>query len=97
MEQHQTKTLRLSSVIIKTIVTQAFNTSFIYYIFYLIFQTNPLGKYGLVNQVLNLVTVSGFISVALQVFPPGLLIKKVMNRFKYRPDKPINLFQIQLN
>ena len=97
VEQHQTKTQRLNSVIIKTICSQALNTSFIYYFLYLIFKNNPLGTHGLVNQVLNLVTVSGFISVIFQIFPPSLLIRQLTNKYKYSPDKPINLFQIQLN
>jgi len=84
MEKHKTKSDRLSSLIIKIIVTQTINTSFIYFILYILTPTNPLGKAGLVKNVSDLVIVSGFISVVLQIFPPGYLIAKVQNYFRYQ-------------
>lgn len=55
---------------IKIIVTQTINTSFIYFILYLITPVNPLGKAGLVKNVFNLVLVSGFINVIWELISP---------------------------
>ena len=83
MQKHKTKSERLNSLIIKIIVTQTINTSFIYFILYLIAPKNPLGKTGLVKNVFDLVLVSGFISVSLKIFPPSYLYTKLRNQYKY--------------
>jgi hypothetical protein len=97
MEKHKTKSDRLTSLIIKIIVTQTINTAFIYYIIWVMTPTNPLGKAGLVKNILDLVIVSGFISVVLQIFPPSYLAKKFINDYKYKDKDYINMFQVQLN
>ena len=97
MEKHKTKSDRLTSLIFKIIVTQTINTAFIYYIIWLMNPSNPLGKAGLVQNVFNLVLVSGFISVVLQIFPPSYLAKKFINNCKYKGKQYINMFQVQLN
>ncbi len=70
MEKHKTKSDRLSSLILKNVVTQTINTSIIYTILYLIEPSNPLGTFGLYKKVFSLVVVSGFISLAMQAFIP---------------------------
>lgn len=70
MEKHKTKSDRLSSLILKNVVTQTINTSIIYTILYLIEPSNPLGYFGLYKKVFSLVVVSGFISLAMQAFIP---------------------------
>ena len=97
MEKHKTKSDRLNSLIIKIIVTQTINTAFIYFIIWLRTPSSPLGKAGLVNNVFDLVLVSGFISVVLQIFPPSYLAKKFINNYKYKDKECINMFQVQLN
>lgn len=97
MERHKTKSDRLSSLIVKTIITQFINTSIIYTILYLMKPSNPLGTFGLVSKVTSLVVISGFISVAMQVFIPKNVVMGLINRWKYPEDKPVNLFQLQLN
>lgn len=83
MERHKTKSDHLNSLVIKIIVTQTINTSFIYFILYLISPSNPLGKAGLVKNVFDLVLVSGFISVVQQIFPLGYLLTKLKNKYRY--------------
>lgn len=97
LEKHITKTNRLRSLLIKNIITQTINTSFIYAILYLIYPEMPLNSFGLVSKVTSLVIVSGFISVAMQIFIPMQVIFECINKMRYKPDKPINLFQFQLN
>lgn len=97
MERHKTKSDKLSSLIFKTILTQTINTSIIYTILYLIKHTNPLSAFGIVSKIVSLVVVSGFISVAMQIFIPKVLVMGLINRWKYPEDKPVNLFQLQLN
>ena len=84
MEKHKTKSDRLNSLIIKIIVTQTINTAFIYYIIWLMTPSSPLGKAGLVKNVFDLVLVSGFISVVLQIFPPNYLATKLYYNCKYK-------------
>ena len=97
MERHKTKSDRLSSLILKNIITQFINTSIIYSILYLIRPSNPLGAFGLYSKISSLVIVSGFISVALQIFIPKHLIMGWINKWKYPEDQPVKLFQFQFN
>ncbi len=83
IERHKTKTQRLNSLIIKTIASQTLNTLFIYYILYKINPGNPLSQNGLVSKIVDLVMVSGFISVVMQIFPPMLIFNDCLNRYKY--------------
>lgn len=96
-EKYKTKSGRLSSLVIKIIVTQTINTAFIYYTLWLMSPSNPLGKTGLYKNVFDLVLVSGFIGVFLQMFPPIYLVKKWINNYKYKDKELINMFQAQLN
>lgn len=82
MEKHKTKSDRLKSLISKTIVTQTINSSFIYLILYFIQPLNPLGEYGLVNKVVSVVIVSGFVTVAMQALRPQQLWAKISKRHK---------------
>ena len=83
IERHKTKTQRLNSLIVKTIASQTLNTLFIYYILYHINPINPLSQNGLVSKIVDLVMVSGFISVILQIFPPMLILNDCLNRYRY--------------
>ena len=83
MERHKTKSDRISSLIVKTVITQFINTSIIYFILFLIRPSNPLGTFGLVSKINSLVIVSGLISVALQIFIPKHTLMGFYNRYKY--------------
>lgn len=97
LEKHVTKTNRLRSLIIKTIITQTINTLFIYFILYHVNPRNPLDNFGLVSKVTSLVIISGFLSVALQVLIPFNQIMDLINGCRYSKDKTVKLFQYQLN
>ncbi len=83
MEKHRSKTEKLSSLTTKIIVSQTFNTAFIYYILYLVKPSNPMGKGGLVSNIYNLVLVSGVLNVVLQAIPPSYYINKIKYWWKY--------------
>lgn len=70
MERHKTKSLRLTSLIIKMVISQFLNTAIIYSILFLMKPSNPLGTFGLVSKITSLVTISGLISVLMQIFIP---------------------------
>ena len=97
MERHKTKSDRTGQLVIKIVITQTINTSIIYSILYLMKPINPLSTYGLVNKIKSLVIISGLISVIWQMVLPTTTIANFLNARKYTSDKPINLFQIQLN
>jgi hypothetical protein len=97
MESHKTKSERSGSLLLKIVITQTLNTSIIYSILYFIKPIDPLSTYGLVTKINSLVLVSGFISVVWQVLLPTYTITAFLNARNYTPDRPINLFQIQLN
>ena len=82
MERHKSKTDRLASLIIKIIITQTINTAFIYYI---LLPKNPLYAKGLYSAIFDLVLISGFLTIVLQMFPPSYIVKKIINAFKYGP------------
>jgi hypothetical protein len=98
MEKHQTKSLRLRSLIVKTIVSQAINTCFIYGIIHLIKPSyNILSSNGLVYQLISLVIVSGLVTLFLQVFTPFVYLSRAINHYTIDKNQPIKMFQIQLN
>jgi hypothetical protein len=72
MEKHQTKTRRLKSLILKTIITQTINTVFIYGIVYIIQPSgNILSTQGLGPQITGLVLVSGIVNIIVEFLIPA--------------------------
>ena len=57
---------------------------------------NPLSTYGIVAKINSLIVISGLISVGLTILPISSITRYFTLR-KYTGDKPINMFQIQLN
>ena len=95
MEKHKTNSDRLATIIIKNIITQTINTVFIYYI---LLHNTPLSGKGLYVTIYNLVVVTGFITIGLQVFPPSYIWRKSKNWWKFRhSQKTYDMFQIDLN
>jgi hypothetical protein len=97
MERHKTKSERTGQLIIKIVITQTINTSIIYSILFVLHPSNPLGPYGLVLKINSLVVISGLINVIWMIVNPVQTLTNILNSRKYTYDKPINLFQIQLN
>ena len=97
MERHKTKSDRTGQLIIKIVITQTINTSIIYSVLYLMKPIAPLSTYGIVAKIKSLIVISGIISVLWTVFQPFMTLANFLNKRKYTDDKPINLFQIQLN
>jgi hypothetical protein len=96
-EKHKTESDRQLSLNIKTIITQALNTVGTYAILYLIDPVNPLSQFGLVNKILNLVVVAGAVNLFYYIVLPVQLFKWLINKCRYQPDKPVHMFQIELN
>lgn len=97
MERHKTKSDRTGQLILKIVISQFLNTSIIYSILYLLKPMMPLGTYGMVNKINSLIVVSGAINIAFQIVLPSYTIPYFLNKRKYTDDKPVNMFQIQLN
>jgi uncharacterized membrane protein len=97
MERHKTKSDRTGQLILKIVISQFLNTSIIYTILYLLKPLMPLGTYGMVNKINSLIVISGAINIVFQIVLPSYTISYFLNKRKYTEEKPINLFQIQLN
>lgn len=87
----------MSSLMVKTLITQSINTCFIYIILYFMQPTNPLGNVGLVNKVISLIVISGLIDLLLNIFIPKHKLLEIINRCRINDNGPINMFQIDLN
>ena len=96
-ERHKTRNDRLRHLIYKTIISLSINTVFLYAILNLVKPSNPLSSLGLVTKVMYLVILSPIINLIWYIILPMSLIYNIINRFKYRPDQKINLFQYQLD
>jgi hypothetical protein len=70
-------------MIIKTVITQFFNTAVIYYIISLVMPSPLLSDKGIVLQVTSLIVISGFIQIITNIIYVPDIIKKVMNRLNY--------------
>lgn len=82
---------------VKTLTTQAINTSFIYVILYIIEPSNPIGSFGLASKIISLVVISSLASLLLNIFIPVQTISALINKCKINENAPINLFQADLN
>jgi hypothetical protein len=96
-EKHKTKSDRVGSLILKIVISQFLNTSIIYSILYLIKPVDPLSTYGIVSKVASLIIISGLFNLVWYIVLPTSTIYSLIYRYKYPADKPINLFQYQLN
>ena len=95
MERHKTSTDRLATLIIKNILTQTINTVIIYYI---LLHDTPLTENGLYVTIYNLVVITGFLTIGLQVFPSLYYWRKAKNWWKFRRQfETYDMFQIDLN
>ena len=98
-ERHKTETERLRSLLVKVILFEILNTCLFYIIIYLIYQSNPLGKSGLVSQILNVVYVSGILNISKTVVSPyiSLIWSKIKTRWGILSKKRHQMFQGELN
>lgn len=88
MEKHKTKSERLKSLVFKTIVSQSINTCFLYGILHLVKPSyNILNSYGLVYQIMSLITISSLVTLLLQAAVPGALYNDLINHFKIDKTK----------
>jgi len=93
-ERHKTKSDRLTALAVKVIVTQSINTVFMYGIFYLFHYANPLGSFGIVNKVFNVVLIGCLVNLLFTIIPIPPILSWFSTR-KYRDsNKPISMFQI---
>jgi hypothetical protein len=100
LERHKTKTHKVSSFIVKNILSRFINTAIIYYILALLHQNiGSLTQEGYVIKVMALVGVSAFIQVLTELVRPEVLFDLVTKSFTSTPieDDAKKSFQIQLN
>ena len=96
-ERHKTRTDRLRHLIYKTIISLSINTVFLYAILNLLRPSNPLSGLGLVTKVMYLLILSPIINLIWYIILPMSTIFNIINKYRYSPDKQINLFQYQLD
>lgn len=96
-EKHKTKSDRVGSLILKIVISQFLNTSIIYSILYVIKPIDPLSTYGIVTKVTSLILVSGIFNIVWYAIMPTSTLFSLYYNHIYTPEKPINLFQYQLN
>lgn len=96
-ERHKTKSDRLKALTAKVIVTQSLNTIFIYGFFYLFHPTNPLGSYGIVNKLFNVVLIGCFVNLLFTIIPIPSIWSWFATRMYTDAAQRINMFQIELN
>jgi hypothetical protein len=99
MERCQSKTDKISSLLLKTVIARVLNTTVVFYILYRMKPTNPMASEGLAAKVMGLITFSAEIKIFNDLVQPMSKIKKLLSAslFKYNPRERINMFQIQLN
>jgi len=97
LEKHQSKTARVSSLIIKNVIAKFVNTTVIYFILFRLNPVNPISREGLVEKIVSLTSFSAAIKMIIDLVRPSYLIKRLTNFINYKGKKRINLFQVQLN
>ena len=84
-------------------IAQFLNTAIIYYIISLIDIVlskdikSSFDDNGLVVNITSLIVISGAIQIVTNFVQFGEIYKNIRNHCKYSKEKPVNLFQIELN
>jgi hypothetical protein len=101
LERHKTKTHRVSSFIVKNLLSRFINTAIIYYILAVLHQDiGPLTQEGFVMKVMGLVGVSALVQILSELIRPEVLLEFLSNTFSSasaEDEESKKLFQIQLN
>lgn len=102
-EKHKTQSDRIESKAIKTIMSQAINTCFIYLVLQIIFPGNPLETFGIAPKIISLIVISGGIAeLANNVLIPAYKFKEWWFQCgkcgSVREENGyVNMFQVDLN
>lgn len=68
----------------RLVVSKFLNTCVIYFILYMVNSSvSILSENGLMNKILQLVTISAGIDIALNIFLPGKIIKLLYYKYTY--------------
>lgn len=97
MEKHQSQTARVSSLIFKNVIAKFLNTTVIYFIFHRMTPVDFMSGEGLVSKILGLTSFSALIKIALDLLQVETSLLALLNKWKFKATKHINLFQVQLN
>ena len=99
-EKHKTRTMYTSSLIAKILISQFLNNAIIYWIVELLLPSNAAGNFSIVFNVGVLITLSGFLYVAINIINFKATIRAIKVWFKYRKmtdNEKIPIFQSHLN
>jgi hypothetical protein len=87
----------VSSLILKNVIAKFLNTTVIYFIFHKMNPVDFMSGEGLVSRILGLTGFSAIIKIGMDLLQLQDYIMNVVNRWKFKSTKHINLFQLQLN
>ena len=97
MEKCQSKTAKMSSLLLKNVIAKVLNTTVVYFILYQLKPTDPLASQGVAAKIMGLITFSAELKIVNDLVQPVRIFKKLISKNKYSAEKQINMFQIQLN
>jgi hypothetical protein len=100
LERHKTKTHKISSFIIKNVISRFINTAIIYYVLAVLHQSiGPLTQEGFVIKVMGLVGVGALTQILSDLIRPSVILKFFRNAFSAssESENEVKSFQVRLN
>ena len=97
MERCQSKTAKMSSLLLKNVIAKFLNTTVVFFILYRMNPVDPLTSDGLSSKIMGLLTFSAQLKIFNDLLQPVRFFKKWLSIAKLRRQKNINMFQVHLN